>query len=344
MCTNVHTHKHGTRHGINRYRCTAGHCFAVDHRSKPPILWIEHVDGVPLRKLADEQGMSTGAVYRQIKRELCQLPNNNQLTQDYCNRFCGILIVDGKYVKVRGFRNKIPWIYGMDYLTHDIVVSMLAPSENTVVLTQFFAILKRCRYPLQIVVSDDREAIAQGLERIYPYGRLQLCHNHYVENIRRQLCIRTDPMHQLFFRALKMSVFDGRHDAESVRAVLRMLFVRFAQTDVVYQSILQAIDIRRTELFSFATIPHCPDNSNLIELYNSHLNGRLKTIKGFKHFESAERWLNAYTIRRRTKPLTDCGPTFKHLNGYCSLARTIKKQAEWPALCNVPDPRKSHPK
>ena len=65
-------------------------------------------------------------------------------------------------MKVRGYPEKIPFIYGIDYLTHDIVVSMLAPSENTVALTQFFALLKRSCYPLQIVVSDDREAIAQG--------------------------------------------------------------------------------------------------------------------------------------------------------------------------------------
>jgi hypothetical protein len=332
------------RRGINRYRCSTGHCFSVNHQSKPPILWIAHVDGVPLRKLADEQGMSTGAVYRQIQREFDQLPDNNQLTIDYCNRCCGILIVDGKYIKVRGYEQKIPWIYGMDYLTHDIVVSMLAPSENTEALTKFFALLKRSHYPLQIVVSDDREAIAQGLARIYPHTPLQLCHNHYLENIRQLLRIRTDPTHRLFFNALKTNVFDVRHDAESVRPILYQLFLTFASHDVVYQSMLQTIEIRRNELFASVAVPHCPDNSNLIELYNSHLNGRLKTIKGFKSFDAAKRWLNAYTIRRRTKPFTDCGPTFKHLNGYCSLEQTIKKQAAWPDLLNVSDPRKSHPK
>lgn len=277
-------------------------------------------------------GLSIAQTYATIIDELNQLPNNNQLTIDYCNRFCGILIVDGKYVKVRGFEQKIPWIYGMDYLTHDIVVSMLAPSENTEALIKFFILLKRCHYPLQIVVSDDREAIAQGLARIYPNSRLQLCRNHYVENIRKQLSIRTDPTHRLFFYALTMNVFKTAHDAESVRPILYQLFLKFAQTDVVYQSILQTIEMRRNELFAYATIPHCPDNSNLIELYNSHLNGRLKTIKGFKHFASAERWLNAYTIRRRTKLLTDCKRKFKVLNGHCSLAFTLKKGIIFPTI------------
>ena len=241
-------------------------------------------------------------------------------------------------MKVRGYPEKIPFIYGIDYLTHDIVVSMLAPSENTVALTQFFALLKRSCYPLQIVVSDDREAIAQGLERIYPNGRLQLCHNHYVENIRQLLRIRTDATHRFFFYALKTQVFDTPHTAESVRPMLYALFMQFAQRDVVYQSILQTIEMRRTELFAYTSIRHCPRNSNLIELYNSHLNGRLKTIKGFKSFAAAARWLNAYVLRRRTKLLTDCRGKFKRLNGHCSLALTIKKQAEWPDILgtNIP--------
>lgn len=318
--------KKGIRRGINRYQCRQGHWFSVSHKEKIPRLWIRHIDGTPIRKLADEVGLSIAQTYARVVDELNQLPDNNQLTIDYCNRFSGILIVDGKYVKVRGYPKKIPWIYGMDYLTHDIVASMLAPSENMVALTQFFAILKRCGYPMQIVVSDDREAIAQGLTQIYPNAPLQLCHNHYLENIRQLLRIRTDPTHQLFFYALKMEVFDVSHDPESVRPILHQLFLKFAQTDVIYQSILHEIERRRNELFVYAKIPQCPDNSNLIELYNSHLNGRLKTIKGFKSFTAAARWLNAYTIRRRTKPLTDCKGKFKKLNGYCSLAFTIKKE------------------
>lgn len=317
---------------MNRYRCIADHWFSINHNTKPPCLWIRHIDGTPIRKLADEVGLSIAQTYARIVDELNRLPGNNQLTVDYCNRFSGILIVDGKYVKVRGYAQKIPFIYGMDYLSHDIVVSMLAPSENMVALTQFFALLKRCGYPLQIVVSDDREAIAQGLTRIYPNGRLQLCQNHYVENIRQLLRIRTDARHTFFFYALKQRVFNVTHDAESVRPVLHALFVRYAATDVVRQSILQDIEMRRAELFAYARTPHCPKNSNLIELYNSHLNGRLKTIKGFKSFASAARWLNAYTIRRRTKTLTDCRGKFKKLNGSCSLALTIKKQAEWPDI------------
>ena len=326
------TRRRGVRRGVCRFSCAKGHSFSVDYNKKFPHLWIRHIDGTPTRKLANQVGLSIAQTYAKIIDELDRLPNNNQLTQEYCNRFCGILIVDGKYIKVRGYDEKIPWIYGMDYLTHDIIISMLAPSENSAALTKFFILLKRCQYPLQIVVSDDREAIAQGLARIYPNGRLQLCHNHYVENIRKQLNIRTDPTHRLFFYALKMQVFTADHDTESVRPILQKLFLQFAQQDVVRQTLLKVIDERRNALFAHASIKHCPKNSNLIELYNSHLQARLKSIKGFKSFHSAARWLNASVLRRRTLPLTDCRGKFKQLNGHYSLAFTLKKGTIFPGF------------
>ena len=53
---------------------------------------------------------------------------------------------------------------------------------------------------------------------------------------------------------------------------------------------------------------------------------------------SAQRWLNAWMLRRRTKPFTDCDRQFKHLNGKCSMEMTIKKQAQWPEICGVQAP------
>jgi len=90
------------------------------------------------------------------------------------------------------------------------------------------------------------------------------------------------------------------------------------------------IKARYDDLFNYLKVKDCPNNTNLIELYNSHLNGRLKTIKGFQDIASARRWLNAWMIRRRTKTLTDCEGKFKYLNKHCSLEFTIKKQAIWP--------------
>ncbi len=69
---------------------------------------------------------------------------------------------------------------------------------------------------------------------------------------------------------------------------------------------------------------HIPQTTNLIESYNSHLEGRLKTIKGFESFTHADNWLNAYFLRRRLKPFTDCSGKFATLNGTCSMEQTMK--------------------
>jgi len=50
--------------------------------------------------------------------------------KEYCNRWSGILNVDGKYVKIRGQKKKIPFIYSIDFLTHDLPVGGLFPSES----------------------------------------------------------------------------------------------------------------------------------------------------------------------------------------------------------------------
>ena len=96
------------------------------------------------------------------------------------------------------------------------------------------------------------------------------------------------------------------------------------------QNIVTTINTRREDLFNYRLVKDCPRTTNIIESYNSHFQARLKSIRSFQSFDSAQRWLNAYIIRRRTKKFTDCKKKFKHLNGHAALELTIKKQAEWP--------------
>lgn len=303
--------------------------------------WLPHIDGIPLRKLADENNLSPAQTYRKVLAEMDLLPDNTWLTAMYCNRFCGILIVDGKYVKVKGYKEKIPFIFCLDYLTHDPIVGILARSESEEAFLKLFCLLKTCHYPLQIVVADDRSSLIPALKYHYPKAHVQLCQNHYVENIRQQLHVRTSKYHTHFFNSLCLHVFKEYTSDQQLNDALRYLLTKRAENNPQRQMIVMDIHRRRKELFAYAKILHCPQNTNLIELYNSHLNGRLKTIKGFKSFHAAERWLNAYLIRRRTKPFTDCDAKFKHLNGKCSLQMTLKKQAEWPEIFGVKTPEKT---
>jgi transposase-like protein len=268
-----------------------------------------------------------------------KLPDNTWLTANYCNRFCGILIVDGKYVKVKGYKQKIPFIYGIDYLTHDIPVGILVPAESEEAFKKFFRLLKTCNYPLKVVVSDDTKSLLPSLKYYYPKSYLQLCHTHYVENIRQKLHVRTREYHRHFFNSLNKHVLKDFKNMFKLDKALHHVLTKRAKTHPLRQSIVMETHKRRKYLFVYKKIPHCPNTTNLIELYNSHIQARLKSIKGFQSFEGAQRWLNAYVLRRRTKKFTDCKSKFKSLNGKCSFELTIKKQAQWPTIFGLQAPK-----
>lgn len=293
---------------------------------------MEHIDGVPFRKLGNENGLGGAQAYNRVTDELFELPSNTILTKQVCDmsRFSHILIMDGKYVAVKGFNTKIPFLYGIDYLTHDIPFGDLYPAEDTMAFSQFFSQLKALGYGPSIVVADDRAGLKQALNKVFPYARLQLCHNHYLENIRRQLKVRTEEKYQQFFNSLRLHAFLQGQDEQEISQGLKHVWDEQTQGRRVLQNIVTTIAARYDDLFSYLKVKDCPNNTNLIELYNSHLNGRLKTVKGFQSIASAKQWLNAYLIRRRTKQLSDCEGKFKHLNKHASLELTIKKQALWP--------------
>jgi len=85
-------------------------------------------------------------------------------------------------------------------------------------------------------------------------------------------------------------------------------------------------------LLAYLRQRNTPQTSNLIESFNSHLQGRLKTIKGFESFTHAKLWLNGYFLRRRTKKFTDCRGKFRKLNGKTSLQIVKKPGIDLPSL------------
>ncbi len=71
-----------------------------------------------------------------------------------------------------------------------------------------------------------------------------------------------------------------------------------------------------------------PATNNLIESFNSHLEARVRSLKGFESFNSAELWLNAYVMNRRLSKFTDCRGKFKHLNKTAPIAHTAMYDAQ----------------
>jgi hypothetical protein len=117
--------------------------------------------------------------------------------------------VDGKYISVKGYAEKIPLLWGIDYRTHDLPVCLLAPSESYEAWCQFFTKLKNTSYPLVTVTCDDNEAIRQASQYVYHGCLTQLCHVHFLGNIRRALNVRSDETYEDFVADLEEHVFTG---------------------------------------------------------------------------------------------------------------------------------------
>ena len=234
-------------------------------------------------------------------------------------------------MKVRGYEKKIPLLWGLDYLTHDVPVFEFAPSESYECWLKYFGYLKSIKYPLQILVCDDNENIKLAARYIFPNVLVQTCQNHFLENIRKELSVRTDDKYRPFVDDLKWELFTKKINRQDFRKRAYKLFRKY-ERDQVAVSYLLKIEAKLIELTAATLIPNTPKDTNLIELYNSHLQARLKSIKGFKSFSSAEKWLNAYIIKRRFRPFRDCSRKFRYLNGKTSISQTTKKGAVLPLL------------
>jgi len=285
--------------------------------------------------------VSIRTAYRRIVEELEVLPHNNDVTHDYCNRkrFRGELVVDGKYVKVKGYERKIPFLYGIDYWTHDIPICLLATSESFQWWVQFFTKLKNVDYPLVTVTCDDNEAIKMAAEYVFPDVLTQLCHVHFLENIRKELKIRTCENYVSFFCDIEKHIFRvpilGK---ENLERHIRWRAPRHTDDQLKIATLKRIFD-HAEELTNYVKAKKwfkakCPKTTNLIESYNSQIQGRLDTIQGFESFKTAERWLSAWILRRRMTPLTDCKGKFKKLNGTYSLEHTRRGKVKLPNFFN----------
>lgn len=294
---------------------------------------LQQVNGMAFRSLAYQFQVSVGGAYTTVASQLNELPHCTEVTRQYCNRFCGVLLVDGKYITVKGYNRKIPVLYGIDYTTHDIPTYLFSIGENYQTCLKFFKSLKLLKYPLQAIVSDDTINIYQACTAMYPEAVIQLCLNHYEETIRGNLAVGTDPTYRSFMYEIEQLFKQRRAEGEFVTIASKI--TQKYGGDPRCMSVMIDIHRRMHMLCAYMRHHHIPRTNNLIESFNSHLEGRLRSIKGFHSFQHADTWLNAYFLHRRLKPFTDCEGRFRSLNGFCSLQKSIKDVTKTPQLLSL---------
>lgn len=322
----------GKRRKKIKFQCqSCKHWFQIN-RVKPQInssqLLLQHLDGTSFRSLANQHKISVGSAYNYCSNALEKLPTCIDVTRWYCQKFQGVLLVDGKYVRVKQYDRKIPVIYGVDYQTHDIPHYRLSLAEDYTTCEKFFSSLKLTNYTLQAVVCDDNVNIYNAARYVYPKTAIQLCHVHFLRNMKNLLDLDNNQKHQLFIQLLSKLLVEKRSKDDFEKKASNLM-IEFS-SDEVCSDILIELAKKQTLLQGYLQHRGTPTTTNLIESLNSHLESRVRPLKGFESFQHADLWLNGYFLRRRTRKFTDCSNKFRRLNGRTSLEITQKPGIDLP--------------
>lgn len=324
--------RYGYRKKVLRLLCKAcNKYFSYDPVYLPSrSMMNDHLDGLSFGKLATRYAISKTRVYRIVHEELVKLPQNNEFTFKYCNRFSSIFLFDGKYISVKGYEKKIALLWGVDYFRHDTPIFTLAPSENYQSWGRFFSYFRIiCHFPTYFC-CDDNQPLKTAARHAFPQVKIQTCANHFKENVRRILKTRTDPTYQSVISRLSEVIGEKRSTKDFTKRMFALF--RDYRNDPLILPLLTTIEKSHPELLAYRNIKNAPITTNLIECYNSHLEARLFSLKGFESFAHAKLWLNGYILKRRFTKLTGCSGYFRRLNGCKPIEKTKKLKSVLPIL------------
>lgn len=327
--------KFGRRKRVLRFLCR--HC--QKHYSVDPYfvdtkeILNDHLDGLSFRALGNKYHISPMKAWRICEERLRRLPNNNQFTFKHCNRFSQIFVFDGKYFNVA--TDKYDWVllWGVDYFRHDIPVFTIAPSENYQNWRKVFSYLRILTVYPQLLVCDDNINLKMAAKSAFPAVKIQTCYNHFKENIRRDLHVRSDQgtPYKDFMRRIE-SILDSsnKRSDELFNRWLWTLY-RDYHNNPVCLSILTTIEKYKQELLAYRHISQAPVTTNLIEGLNGHLEARLQKLRSFQSVAYARLWFNGYILKRRFTKFTDCRGRFRYLRGKTGVQMTQKQGVILPS-------------
>ncbi len=270
--------------------------------------------------------------WRICEEELKKLPNNNQFTFKYCNRFSSVFLFDGKYFNVASEDNDWVLLWGIDYFRHDIPIFTIAPSENYQSWSKYFFYFRLLnRYP-ELMVCDDNTNLKMAARKNFPSVKIQTCYNHFKENIRRNLKVRSEETYREFMKRIEL-ILDSKEkfSDETINKRLWALYKDF-QVDPVCLDVLTNIEKYKEELLAYRGIPQAPLTTNLIEGLNGHLEARLQALRSFQSVKYARLWFNGYILKRRFTKFTDCRGKFRYLVGKTGIEQTLKNGVILPTI------------
>lgn len=288
-------------------------------------LMNDHLDGLSFRKLARKYRISKSQAWDICHEELKKLPDNNQFTFTYCSRFSKIFLFDGKYFNIAG--EKYDWVllWGIDYLRHDIPIITIAPAETYHTWRKLFSYFRILNLHPKLLVCDDHTGLKMAARSAFPASRVQTCYNHFKENVRRDLGVRSNDTYRPFMRRIESILNSSQKLSNETFNHWMLCLYRDFQHDPVCVTVLTTIEKYRDELLGYRGIHQAPVTNNLIEGMNGHMESRLQALRSFQTVGHARLWWNGFILRRRFTPFTDCRGKFRFLRGKTGVEMTKKQ-------------------
>lgn len=297
----------------------------TDYSLNREAILLDHLDGISLRRLAVKYNISKSKCQRICFEELKKLPDNNQFSIENSKNFGSVLMPDAKYINVKGHKDKLAFLWAVDYFKHDFPVISLEQSESFVAWNRFFKRYQSLGKYYPIVVCDDNIALKLAALKSFPDVRIQTCYNHLKENYRRVLKVRSQSKYRHFMLLIESFLSSESISKKEFNKRLRHTFDLY-HSDPLALSVLVDLKRKEPEIHTHRLIKHTPKTTNLIESFNSQLEARLVSLRSFQSYEHARLWLNGYVLKRRFTKFTDCKGKFKEFNGKKPIEITLNEE------------------
>jgi len=361
-----------TTHRVFRYRCEEcgryfslrrekGQRYSVGFKLELARMHVE--ERMSYRVMAKRIGERFG---KQVSpRVLCGMVNevaahakgSLAMREEYHPQWSGYLLVDDKYLSVRGRR--LMSLIAADSLGDPLHSEILAAPEQGQIDDFFRFIIDRLEYPLLGLTSDFDVRFGNALEAL-KIGHIlhQRCIWHGMQTVRRLLnhLVLRQKYWQLKMRLEREQRNVQDRDPYADRTVLERLTAEFAALEPEYlrQCELLAVlndvlydpdpRVSRERFASFSRTYHrrypqvvewlvgnielmlvyqldvrIPKTNNIAENLNKQMERRFKTIEAFQSDETAWNYQNLIRNYLRFKPYTDCRGDRKIYNGKSPL-------------------------
>ncbi len=208
----------------------------------------------------------------------------------------GILILDGKALRIRGEKY-------CEYLVWDMKAGLLARKlgqgkESPQVFDELLQELLGAGIIFTAVTIDGLPGLTQVLET---YGvSIQRCHIHMLRDLKTGLQLKRFSKHpgnvqkRILYRYCRLLL---RSSPATFllrwKHLERLIEANVFGVNPIHHNVLRRFKKACRHAFTHFVDPRVPTTTNRLESYISHFNARLKTMRGFKKPENADRILIA---------------------------------------------------